>query len=106
MATEKKKPETAGWEQLTAYLRGLAEWRNNDAVKLAFLKADHVDQVDGMDLSGVAELKRNANGTFEVKFVDKMRVLAMLRELTKERQDGALGDFLNELCREMGGDEE
>lgn len=106
METEVKGPEEISREELIAYLRGLAEWRNNDVVKLAFLEEDKADQVDRMDLSGVVELKRNANGTFEAKLVDKVRVLDMLRELMEERQDGELGDFLDGLRRGMDGDEE
>lgn len=106
METGKKRPKEMSRGELAAYLRKLAEWKNNDVVKLAFLEADSADQVDQMDLSGVVELKRNANGTFEAKFVDKVRVLAMLRELTEERQDGALGGFLDELLQGTGGDED
>ena len=105
METEVKGPEEISREELIAYLRGLAEWRNNDVVKLAFLEEDKADQVDRMDLSGVVELKRNANGTFEAKLVDKVRVLAMLRELMDERQDGELGAFLDGLYGPGDGDE-
>ena len=49
--------------------------------------------------------KRNANGTFEAKFVDRVRVLTMLRELLDERRDGALSDFLDGLYQPQGGDE-
>lgn len=68
METGKKRPKEMSRGELAAYLRKLAEWKNNDVVKLAFLEADSADQVDQMDLSGVVELKRNANGTFEAKF--------------------------------------
>lgn len=87
--------------ELTAQLRKLARWKNNDVVKLAFLDSGDADKVDGMDLAGVTELRRNPNGTFEAKFVDKVRVLAMLRELMDEGRDGALESFLDGL----GGDE-
>ena len=87
------------------YLRRLVEWKNNDVVKLALLGAEDGPQVEELDLSGVVELKRNANGTFEAKFVDKVRVLAMIRELMDERRDGALGEFLDGLYRPEDGDE-
>lgn len=51
-------------QELLDALRKLAEWKNNDVVKLAFLSGEDAEGVDGLDLSGVAELKRNANGTF------------------------------------------
>jgi len=94
-----------GREELLNYLKQLAEWKNNDVVKLAFLDTEDADKVDGLDLAGVVELKRNANGTFEAKFVDKVRVLGMLRELMEERRDGALEDFLDGLRGPGDGDE-
>ena len=102
---EEKKLEELGREELLEYLRQLAEWKNNDVVKLAFLEGEEAEQVDGLDLSGVVELRRNANGTFEAKFVDKVRVLAMLRELMDEGRDGALEDFLDGLCPPRDGGE-
>ena len=68
-------------------------------VKLAFLEQEQIGQVDRLDLSGVVELRRNANGTFEAKFVDKVRVLAMLRELLDQRRDDQLEGFLDSLYR-------
>ena len=100
---ETSRPEL-GQDELLDYLRGLAEWKNNDVVKLAFLEQEDGEQVDGLDLSGVVELKRNANGTFEAKFVDKVRVLGMIRELMEERRDGELGEFLDGLYGLDGGE--
>lgn len=93
-------------QELISYLRRLAKWKNNDVVKLAFLEQEQIGQVDRLDLSGVVELRRNANGTFEAKFVDKVRVLSMLRELLEERRDGELENFLDGLCQRPEGDEE
>ena len=104
MGGKRKKTEKLGQEELLEYLRQLMEWRNNDVVKLALLGAEDGPQVEDLDLSGVVELKRNANGAFEAKFVDKVRVLAMLRELMEERRDGALGEFLDGLYRPEDGD--
>ena len=84
-------------QELISYLRRLAKWKNNDVVKLAFLEQEQIGQVDRLDLSGVVELRRNANGTFEAKFVDKVRALGMIRELMEERRDGELGEFLDGL---------
>ena len=105
MEREEKRLEELGQDELLEELRRLAAWRNNDVVKLAFLDGEAADQVDALDLSGVVELKRNANGTFEAKFVDKVRVLSMLRELMDERRDGELGEFLDGLRRAGDGDE-
>lgn len=100
-----RAPERMDEEELVSCLQALARWKNNDVVKLAFLEPEKMDEVDGLDLSGVVELKRNANGTFEAKFVDKVRVLAMLRELMEQRRDGELKDFLDGLYPETGGGE-
>ena len=100
-----KKPGEMGQEELLEHLRRLVEWKNNDVVKLALLGPEDGPKVDELDLSGVVELKRNANGTFEAKFVDKVRVLAMIRELMEERRDGALGEFLDGLYEPGDGDE-
>ena len=97
MGGKKKKTGEMGQEELLEYLRRLVEWKNNDVVKLALLEEADGAQVDKLDLTGVVELKRNANGAFEAKFVDKVRVLGMLRELMEERRDGALEDFLDGL---------
>ena len=105
MDTQERSEEQKIRQELVAYLRKLAKWKNNDVVKLAFLEESDGAQVDKLDLTGVVELKRSANGTFEAKFVDKVRVLAMLRELMEERRDGALEDFLNGLSGPGDGDE-
>ena len=105
MGGKKKKPEEMGQEELLNYLIRLVEWKNNDVVKLALLGPEDGPKVDELDLSGVVELKRNATGTFEAKFVDKVRVLAMIRELMEERRDGALGEFLDGLYEPGDGDE-
>ena len=105
MSKQDRSEEQKIRRELIAYLRKLAKWKNNDVVKLAFLEPEEVDRVDQLDLTGVVELKRNANGTFEAKFVDKVRVLAMLRELMEERRDGKLEDFLDGLSGSGDGDE-
>ena len=105
MGGKRKKTGEMGQEELLEYLRRLVEWKNNDVVKLALLGPEDGQQVEKLDLSGVVELKRNANGAFEAKFVDKVRVLAMLRELMEERRDGALGEFLDGLYHQEDGDE-
>ena len=105
VAVKEKRPEEMGQEELLDHLRRLAEWKNNDVVKLAFLEQEDAEKVDQLDLTGVVELRRNANGTFEAKFVDRVRVLAMLRELMEERRDGELERFLDGLYGPEDGDE-
>ncbi len=102
MGTQEKSEEQKIRQEMVAYLRKLVKWKNNDVVKLAFWGPEDADRVDRLDLTGVVELKRNTNGTFEVKLVDKVRVLAMLRELMEERRDGKLEDFLDGLYQADG----
>ena len=104
MDAEEKRESLRREKELLAYLRTLARWKSNDVVKLAFLEPGDLSGVDALDLSGVTELKRNANGTFEVKFVDKVKVLSMLRELTEEKNSGALEDLIRELKEPEDGD--
>ncbi len=104
MGTRKKSEERRVRQELVDELRRLAKWKNNDVVKLAFLNGEDAEGVDGLDLSGVVELRRNVNGTFEAKFVDKVRVLAMLREVLDEENGGALEDFLDGLYRSGDGE--
>lgn len=104
MAEQRTRKEDRRRE-LIQHLRKLLKWRNNDVVKLAFLDESQLDQVDGMDLSGVAELKRGANGTFEVKLIDRVKVLSMMRELLEEEKNGTLEELLDELRKPEDGDE-
>ena len=96
MGAEERQDRAKRRKELLTYLRKLAKGKNNDVVKLAFLEPRDLEVVDRLDLTGVAELKRGANGTLEVKFVDRVKVLAMLRELL-EQEDGALEEFLEDL---------
>lgn len=105
MGTQGKSEEQKIRRELVACLRKLARWKSNDVVGLAFLEGQEAVQVDKLDFTGVVELKRGANGAFEAKFVDKVRVLAMLRELMEERRDAELEGFLDELSGPGGGGE-
>ena len=44
---------------------------------------------DNLDLSLVSEVKRGANGTLEVKLIDRVGILYRLLELLKTEEDGA-----------------
>lgn len=59
-------------------------------------------QREGIDLSLVSEIKRNSNGTVEMKLIDRVAVLKLLLELLKgEEADGAEA-FLRSLQAEEG----
>ncbi len=104
MGEETKKTAPRRSSEPVSHLRKLARWRNNDAVKLAYLSEEQTDQIDGLDLAGVTELKRHGNGSVELKFVDKVRVLDLLGQLLDRRDDRELGRLLDELGTAESGD--
>ena len=62
-------------------LEALAFCRSNDAVKLAFLDKEDIDRIDSMDLSALTELHRVANGSIELKLIDRSKLLQLLAEI-------------------------
>ena len=102
--SEENRNGVPGQEDMIDQLRKLAEWKNNDAVKLAFFGQKNLRQIKGLDLTGITELKRHGNGAIELKFVDKVRVLDLLSELLDRRDDRELGKLLDELGTAESGD--
>ena len=88
-------------KEMLARLRKLADRRVNDAVKLAFLDAEQVEQVDELDLSGQVELKKTERG-FEARFVDQIKVLEMMRELMEQSSTEAAEEFFQALNGAVG----
>lgn len=86
--------------ELLKRLRKLADRPVNDAVKLAFLTPETADQAKDLDLSGLTELKRSDKGV-EIKFVDQIKVLEMMRELM-ERDPGNAEEFFRALGERTG----
>lgn len=70
-----------GTEELARRLEELAGARVNDAVKLAFMKNEQADEIDGLDLTALSELRRNPGGVVEMKFIDRLEVLERLGDL-------------------------
>ena len=83
-------------EEMLERLRRLADRKVNDAVKLAFLDQESADRVDGLDLSGLVELKRT-DKSFEARFVDQIKVPEMMRELMEENRSEAAEEFFQAL---------
>lgn len=80
-------------------LAQLAFGRANDCVKLVLLDAP---DLDALDLSLLAEVKRNDKGTVEIKLIDRLQALEQLATVADgERTD--MDDFLKAL---QGGGEE
>ena len=76
-----------GMEELARRLKALAEARVNDAVKLAYLDGERVDEIEKLDLTALTEFKRGANGAVEVKLIDRMAVLERMAGLLGSRED-------------------
>ena len=90
--------------EAVSQLRKLAQWRTNDAVKLAYFGEKNLRQIKGLDLAGITELKRHANGAIEMKFIDKVRVFEMIGELLDRQDDRELNRLLDELGTAESGD--
>lgn len=94
MASKGKKP--LGPQDVTRRMEELAFGRVNDCVKLALL--DDCD-IDGLDLSLLAEIKRGAGGAVEVKLINRMQAL----ELLAARVGGQHGEAESFLRALQGG---
>ena len=102
-----EKGEVQGMEQsgraaAARALRRLAKGRPNDAVKLAYLTEEQLEEIDRMDLTALVEFKRHGNGAVEVKLVDRAAILERLLELEREESGGA-ETLLTALSEESGG---
>ena len=64
------------------YVAELAEARANDAARLMLAGDMDKEELDGLDLRLVTELKRGANGGVEIRLLDRLKVLQFLAELT------------------------
>ena len=71
-------------QALLEEIKRLAGSRANDAVRLAFLSEDELDELEKLDLSAVTEFKRSSAGMVELKFIDRIGALQWLLERTAE----------------------
>jgi len=79
-----KKRKAVSKRDVLLQMMELASHPVNDAVRLAFLSEESRDEIASLDLCGLSEFKRNANGTVEVKFTDRLAVLQSLLECMEE----------------------
>lgn len=89
-------------ERLLRKMEQVASCRVNDAVKLAFLEGQWTEQIDGMELTALTELKRNGNGTVEMKFINRVAVLERLLELTDGGDSEKAEAFFRALEQNVG----
>lgn len=83
------KTEREWKEEVLKRLQALANRRVNDAVKLAFMKEEELEGLNGLDLTGLTELKRHGNGAVEIKLVDKLAALEKLYDMASRSGEGA-----------------
>lgn len=84
-------------------LRRMLRAKPNDAVKLAFLDGERMDEIDNLDLSALTEFKRSGNGTVEIKLMDRMAVLEKIAAMLERGEEGEADAFLRAL--ERAGDQ-
>lgn len=56
------------------------------------------EELDGLDLFSVSEVRRSKDGAYEVRFYDRMKALELLLTCGEQGADGA-GDLLDALSR-------
>lgn len=83
-------------EDAVRRLAELAFGRANDAVALA-LSPEGREDVDGLDLSAVAEFKVTDKGGVEIKFLDRVRALEALCTALDGRISTGADDFFQAL---------
>ena len=84
-------------EQILRRLGALAGVKVNDVVRLAYLSEEEAHRIDGLDLKALKEFKRGANGTVEMKLIDRVEVLKTVLELMQEQEQEAGEGFLQAL---------
>ena len=82
-------------QKLREKIEALAFSRSNDAVKLAFLGEDALKQIGHLDLSALTELHRLSNGTVEMKFIDRVKLLELLEQIVARRPDAGAAELLS-----------
>lgn len=85
-------------EDVIRRLAELAFGRANDAVKLACLGGEADEpMIEGLELSAVAEFKRNSAGAVEVKLIDRVKALEALHGILSGEDGSAAATFLQAL---------
>ena len=88
-------------EEILAQMWKLANVSSADAVHMACSPEEEWGEVKKMDLNGVTEFKRGANGVIELKFVDRGKLLERLLDAVDHSGEEQIDRFL----RAMEGDE-
>ena len=81
----------------------IAMGRSNDSVKLAYINPDRLD-IDSLDLTMLSELRRAANGSVEIKFLNRIDALKVMMDALRDEPGGGALEFLQTLCSAETGD--
>ena len=84
-------------EDVIEALKEIAFGRVNRGEELTYLSEPTAQLIRKMDLSAVAEFKRNGNGTVEVKFVDRVKALSALYDMLGGGDADEAAEFLQAL---------
>lgn len=103
MRTQSGKKRERRLNALMRRMDQLAAGRVNDAVKLAFLNEERVEEIDSLDLSTLTEFKRSGNGTVEIKLMDRVAVLEKIAAMLERGEEDEADAFLQAL--EQSGDQ-
>lgn len=60
----------------------------SDAVRLMFCEEANAEDIQQMDLFNVAEIKRPKGGGMEIKFVDRLKALQCMEQMSGEKETG------------------
>lgn len=90
-------------DEIRTGLRRMAFGSNADAIKLLISGEELTpDEIDGMDLFNISEIKRPKGGGLEIKFYDRLKAMECLGEAlsSSDTQAGALIEALSKAARE------
>lgn len=101
----KKKINSAA---IISKLGEMALGRGSDALRLAFMDLETAElSVGSLDLSMLSEIKRNANGSVEIKLLNRLDALELLSKLVSEGgSQSAAEDFFRALSGAAGAKSE
>ena len=100
----KPTPAQLRAEVIQGYLR-LATGHCNDALKLLFLEQPTQEELAGLDIFNVSDIKRPRGGGLEIKFFDRCEALVRLEALSSAAESKASATkFYEALQRSVGND--
>jgi len=88
---EMRKAKTA---DISAGLRRAAFGSIADAIRLMFDENLNPEELDGLDLFCVSEIKRPKGGGMEIKFIDRLKALEKLQSLAETEREADKNPFV------------